>query len=103
MRLLRFACTLLVALPLFAQEPPQPDRTIDAAERRAVIDGVIDRLKQAYVFPDTALAMERALRARQRRGEYDHVTSARIAHSPSAGREPGPTPARAVQFRSATG
>jgi hypothetical protein len=68
---------LIVALPLAAQDRDQPDRTIDAAERRAVIDGVIDRLKQAYVFPDTAVAMERALRARQRRGEYDRLTSAR--------------------------
>jgi len=76
-RLLVFACTLLVALPLAAQEPPQSDRTIDATERRAVIDGGIDRLKEAYVFPDTALAMERAIRARQRRGEYDRMTSAR--------------------------
>jgi C-terminal processing protease CtpA/Prc len=50
---------------------------VDAAERRTVVDGVIDRLKQMYVFPDTAVAMERAVRARQRRGEYDRITSAR--------------------------
>ena len=68
---------LIVALPLAAQDRDQPDRTIDTAERRAVIDGLIDRLKQAYVFPDTAVAMERALRARQRRGEYDRLSSAR--------------------------
>ena len=36
---------LILALPLAAQEPNQPDRAIDAVERRAVIDGVIDRLK----------------------------------------------------------
>lgn len=70
------AFALLVAFPLAAQDPP--DRTIDAAERRVVIDGVLDRLKQAYVFPDTALAMERAIRARQRRGEYDRITSGRV-------------------------
>jgi len=62
--------------PLPAQGRDQPDRTIDAAERRTVIDGIIDRLKQAYVFPDTAVAMERAMRGRQRRGEYDRITSA---------------------------
>ena len=62
--------------PLPAQGRDQPDRTIDAAERRTVIDGIIDRLKQAYVFPDTAVAMERAMRARQRRGEYDRITRA---------------------------
>lgn len=69
---------LCIGAPLVAQDRDQPDRTIDAAERRAVFDGVIDRLKQAYVFPDTALAMERAIRARQRRGEYDRITSGRV-------------------------
>lgn len=69
------AFALLIAFPLAAQD--SPDRTIDVAERRAVIDGVIDRLKEAYVFPDTAIAMERAIRTHQRRGEYDRITSAR--------------------------
>lgn len=64
-------------LPLAAQMPNQRDRTIDSAERRAVIDGVLERLKRLYVFPDTAVAMERAVRARQRRGEYDRVTRGR--------------------------
>jgi len=74
---LPFAALFLVA-PLAAQGgDPGPDRTIDAAERRAVLDGVLDQLKGAYVFPDTAVAMERAVRARQRRGEYDHITSGR--------------------------
>jgi retinol-binding protein 3 len=68
---------LIVALPVAAQDRDQPDRTIDAAERRAVLDGVLDQLKRAYVFPDTANAMERAVRARQRRGEYERLTSAR--------------------------
>lgn len=68
---------LCIGAPLLAQDRDQPDRTIDAAERRAVIDGVIDRLKQAYVFPDTAVVMERAIRVRQGRGEYDRITSAR--------------------------
>ena len=69
---------LVIAVPLFAQGgDPGADRTIDAAERRTVIDGVINRLNEAYVFPDTAKAMERAIRARQRRGEYDRLTSAR--------------------------
>lgn len=69
---------LVIATPLVAQGGDAgPDRTIDAAERRTVIDGVIARLNEAYVFPDTAKAMERAIRARQRRGEYDRITSAR--------------------------
>ena len=64
---------LILAFPLAAQD--QPDRTLDAAERRTIIDGVIARLNEAYVFPDTAKAMETAIRARQRRGEYDRITS----------------------------
>jgi peptidase S41-like protein len=69
---------LVIASPLAAQGgDPGPDRTVGAAERRAVLDGVLDQLKSAYVFPDTAVAMERAVRARQRRGEYDHITSGR--------------------------
>jgi retinol-binding protein 3 len=66
---------LTVAFPLAAQE--QPDRALEAAERRTIIDGVLAQLNEAYVFPDTAKAMERAIRARQRRGEYDRITSAR--------------------------
>ena len=73
-----FALVASAIAPLSAQDrDQQPDRTIEAAERGTVIAGVLDRLKQAYVFPDTALAMERAIRARQRRGEYNQVTSSR--------------------------
>jgi hypothetical protein len=68
----------VLPVPLAAQRADQPDRTIDAAERRAVIDGILGRLKDSYVFPDTALAMERAMRARQRRGEYDRIMSAQV-------------------------
>lgn len=70
-------CLVLLAPALPAQTPDQPDMTIDAAARRQVIEGVLARLKEAYVFPDTAVAMERAIRGRQRRGEYDAITSAR--------------------------
>lgn len=77
MRLTLAFAALCLAMPLAAQDrDPGPDRTIDAPERRTVIDGLIDKLRQSYVFPDTAVAMERAIRARQRRGEYDRITSA---------------------------
>jgi len=74
------AVVLVLALTARApaqQPPPGPDMTLDAPTRRAVIDGVIARLNEAYVFPDTARAMERAIRARQGRHEYDGLTSAR--------------------------
>ncbi|HEX9610691.1 MAG TPA: S41 family peptidase [Gemmatimonadales bacterium] len=75
-RLLHTLTLLALAAPAVAQGPNQPDMTVDAATRRQVIDGVLARLKEAYVFPDTALAMERAVLERARRREYDRITSA---------------------------
>src|SRR5260370_37569420 len=46
---------------------------IDAATRARVIDGAIANLNEFYVFPETAKKMEEALRARQKKGEYDAV------------------------------
>jgi retinol-binding protein 3 len=48
---------------------------IDAAERNRVIDGAIAQLNESYVFPDTAKKMEEALRAHQKRGDYDAITN----------------------------
>lgn len=47
---------------------------IDAADRERVIAGSIARLKENYVFPETAKKMEQVLRRHQKRGEYDAVT-----------------------------
>jgi len=47
---------------------------LDAAERQRVIDGVAKNLKESYVYPDLAQKMEDAIRAHQRRGEYDAIT-----------------------------
>lgn len=47
---------------------------IDAADRERVIAGSIAKLKENYVFPETAKKMEQALRRHQKRGEYDAVT-----------------------------
>jgi hypothetical protein len=47
---------------------------IDAATRAKVIDGAIASLNEFYVFPETAKKMEDAVRARQKRGQYDSVT-----------------------------
>jgi hypothetical protein len=49
---------------------------LDAATRGRVIDGAIANLNEYYVFPETAKKMEEALRARQKKGEYDSVTDA---------------------------
>jgi hypothetical protein len=47
---------------------------VDSAERQRVIDGVAKNLKESYVYPDLAEKMEDAIRANQKRGEYDAVT-----------------------------
>ena len=60
------------------QAPPeQPDMTVDAAARKEVIENLIKRLNEAYIFPDTAAKMEQAVRARLAKGEYEQLTSAK--------------------------
>jgi retinol-binding protein 3 len=49
---------------------------IDPATRGRVIDGAVASLNEFYVFPDVAKKMEQALRARQKKGEYDAVEDA---------------------------
>jgi retinol-binding protein 3 len=63
--------TLLVAPGLLAQGPAE----LDSATRVRVIDGAIRELRASYVFPETAERMASAVRERQKRGEYDAVTS----------------------------
>jgi hypothetical protein len=63
---------MLRALPPGAKESDL-NFQIDAAERTRVIDGAIADLNEFYVFPETAKKMEEAVRARQKKGEYDSV------------------------------
>ncbi|HEX7174680.1 MAG TPA: S41 family peptidase [Pyrinomonadaceae bacterium] len=53
----------------------QPDLPIDAAARKQVIDGILKRLNEAYVFPEVAKKMETSVRERVAKGEYDSVAS----------------------------
>src|SRR5437763_281004 len=52
----------IAVTPVLAQQPPGPDRTIDAAERKAVIDGVAERVAANYVFPEVGKKMADDLR-----------------------------------------
>ncbi|HEY2962064.1 MAG TPA: S41 family peptidase [Pyrinomonadaceae bacterium] len=74
-----FAAFVLASLQLTAvgQQPEQPDLTIDAATRTQVIDGILKRLNDSYVFPDVAKKMEQSIRERVSNKEYDQVTSAK--------------------------
>lgn len=47
---------------------------IDAAARAKVIDGSVAALNETYVFPETAKKMEEAVRAHQKKGDYDSIT-----------------------------
>ncbi len=49
--------------------------TLNAATRTQVIEGVIKRFNQSYIFPDVAKAMEQSVHERMRKGEYDKITS----------------------------
>lgn len=70
---------LLTAAPAYAQAPPpaaQPDLTIDAKTRAAVIESLAVAVTDYYVFPDLAKDVAKDLRRRLARKEYDHITSA---------------------------
>jgi peptidase S41-like protein len=87
MRIKRFIYMMPVAVGLLtllsqragmAQGPPeQPDMTIDATTRSAVIEGALKKLNDNYVFPETAKKMEQAVRERIARKEYDGIISAK--------------------------
>jgi retinol-binding protein 3 len=65
------------APPVVAQQgpPEQPDMTLDAAARKEVVETLVKRLNESYVFPDAAAKMEQSLRSRE--AEYAQITSAR--------------------------
>lgn len=67
---------LLLAFALVATpaQPPTDGGKLDAAARGKVIDGVLARLTEQYVFPDKAKAMAKAVRDKQAKGEYDGVS-----------------------------
>jgi len=51
---------------------------IDAATRVRVIEGAIAQLNENYVFPDVAKKMAEAVKARQKKGEYDAITDGNV-------------------------
>jgi C-terminal processing protease CtpA/Prc len=69
-----FALTVVTAG--FAQ-PEQADLTIDAATRTQVVDTILKRLNESYVFPDIAKKMEESIREKAAKKEYDQITSAK--------------------------
>lgn len=70
----------VVSHPCAAQYAPpsagQPDLTLDARMRAAVVDTLADRMERLYVFPDKGAAAAKSLRQRLAAKKYDGVTSA---------------------------
>ena len=71
-------CLLMLSVASigFAQ-PEQPDLTLDSATRTQVIDGILKRLNDSYVFPEVAKKMEVSIRERVAKKEYDQIVSAK--------------------------
>lgn len=77
---IRLAILLLLALSIAnvaVAQPEQPDLTIDAATRTQVIDTILKRLNDSYVFPEVAKKMETSIRDRVAKKEYEQITSAK--------------------------
>lgn len=89
MKTKRLICILMVVVAMLLSQRTgraqdgreQPDLTIDAGARSAVIDGALKHLNSSYVFPETAKKMEQAVRDRVARKEYDQITSAKTLAS----------------------
>src|SRR5438552_67026 len=76
---LLLAVALLSTTICLAQGPipaNQPDITIDAATRTQVIEALVKELNEKYIFPEVAKQVEKNLRDRLARKEYDNITSA---------------------------
>jgi len=76
-RLAMLCLITLFGVNVAAAQPEQPDLTIDAATRTQVIDAILKRLNDSYVFPDVAKKMEQSIRERVDKKEYDQITSAK--------------------------
>jgi C-terminal processing protease CtpA/Prc len=77
LRTVAMVTVVAVFAPLAATQQPATDRKIDAAERKAVIDGVLEKVEANYVFPDVGKKMAQAVRDRDAKKEYDAITSGR--------------------------
>lgn len=58
-----------------APGPTQPDKVLDAATRRAVVDTLCDRIERYYVFPDRAHVAAQAIKNHMKHHDYDKMTS----------------------------
>jgi hypothetical protein len=70
------AVVALALVPgLTPARPPASDHKVDAAERKAVVEGVAEKVEANYVFPDVGKKMAEDIRRRHGNKEYDAITS----------------------------
>ena len=75
---LALLCSLALSVAAVGcAQPEQPDLTIDAATRTKVIDAILKRLNDSYVFPEVAKKMDQSIRERVNKKEYDQITSSK--------------------------
>lgn len=74
LRLILLVFSLLLPVTALAQAT-QPEVTLDAATRTQLIESILKRINELYVFPEGAKEVERAIRARVERKEYDEIAS----------------------------
>ena len=58
-----------------AQQARGESVPVDGAKRAAIVDSVTAALTKGYVFPDVAEEMEKHVRAKLKRGDYDEIES----------------------------
>ncbi|MBD0371870.1 MAG: S41 family peptidase [Pyrinomonadaceae bacterium] len=77
--MLRISMTVVALLLLITStaqaQADKVEASLDAATRSQVIENVLKRVGELYVFPEVAKEMEKAITARVEKKEYDSVTS----------------------------
>ena len=72
----KFSVSCIAAVLLLQAPSGMAQTAIDAASRAQFIDNLVRELNDNYVFPEVAGKLEAALRAKQKRGDYDRAADA---------------------------
>ena len=74
-----FLAMIYSGLAVFAQKPGDAGGpALDSATRTQVIETVLQKLMETYVFPEVAKKMEAAIRAQMRSGRYDSIREGKL-------------------------
>jgi C-terminal processing protease CtpA/Prc len=69
---------MLSASSMAQTQVAQTDIPINAATRTQVIEAVLSRLNESYVLPEVSAQMEKSIRTRMQKGEYDKINSSAL-------------------------